>query len=113
LSQKYEMNTDYLPAWILVITIGTYMIYRFKDEIYMLFNYVERDGVIENWAQAKVKGESQFHPLIAYEDVQGRVKFRADEFCKDEPMYPVGTKVKVRMHPRKKAMRKVVYPKKN
>jgi hypothetical protein len=105
------MNTDYLPAWILTVIIGSYIIYRFKDEIYMRFSFVERDGIIENWAQASVKGERHFHPLISYEDMDGRIKFRAEEYCTGEPMYPIGTKVKVRMHPKKKAMRKIVYPK--
>lgn len=105
------MNSEYLPAWILGLVVGAYVIFRFKDEIYMRFSYVEREGKIDNWAQASVKGERQFHPMISYEDLQGIVRFKAEEYCTGEPMFPVGTPVKVRMHPRKTAMRKVVYPK--
>lgn len=102
---------NYLPAIILVSIIAIYLVYRFKDELTMLFQYEDFDGVIDNWAVALVQGEKQFHPMISYQTDSGTVRFRADEFCVGEPMFPVGTEVVVRTHPKKKAMRKVIYPK--
>jgi hypothetical protein len=108
---KLSQMDNYLPAIILVSAIVIYMLYRFKDELTMLFQYEDFDGVIDNWAVADVKGEKQFHPMISYQTDRGTQRFRAEEFCVGEPMFPVGTPVVIRTHPTKRAMRKVIYPK--
>jgi hypothetical protein len=108
---KLSQMDNYLPVIILVIAIAIFLLYRFKDEITMKFQYEDFDGTIDNWAVAIVKGEKQFHPMISYATDDGTVRFRADEFCIGEPMYPLGTAVIIRTHLRKKALRRVIYPK--
>ena len=108
---KLSQMDNYLPVIILLVALSIFLLYRFKDELIMMFQYEDFDGTIDNWAVAMVKGEKQFHPMISYQTDQGSVRFRAEEFCIGEPMYPVGTSVVIRTHPRKKALRKVIYPK--
>lgn len=111
-AQIYRMLNDFLPSIIIGIGILIYLTWRFKDEIYMKFKYLDSEGMIENWAKTKIKGQDRFHPMIKARINGQLVKFKASEFCEEHPMYPVGTRVVIRSHPKKLELRKVIYPKK-
>jgi hypothetical protein len=105
------MFNEFLPSLIIGIAILGYLTWRFKDEIYMKFKYIDSEGMIENWAKTTIKGQERFHPMIKARINGQLVKFKAGEFCEDHPMYPVGTRVVIRSHPKKIELRKVIYPK--
>lgn len=105
------MFNEFLPSLIISVAILGYLAWRFKDEIYMKFKYVDSEGMIENWAKTTIKGQERFHPMIKARIKGQLVKFKASEFCEDHPMYPVGTRVVIRSHPKKIELRKVIYPK--
>lgn len=100
---------DYAP-YIVGICMVIFLVWRFRENILFLFRYEEHEGRIENWMQAKTSGEIRFYPMIQYNYRGIDIRFRAEEFCKDKPMYPPGTRVKVRNYPNKKDLRKVIYP---
>lgn len=105
------MFNEFLPSLIIGIAILGYLTWRFKDEIYMKFKYIDSEGMIENWAKTTIKGQERFHPMIKARVNGQLVKFKASEFCENHPMYPVGTRVVIRSHPKKIELRKVIYPK--
>ncbi len=107
-----ELTTQELLIYsgiiVAVIATGFFM---YCKEILFLFRKKETQGIIVNWMSATEKGKRYFYPMIEFETAEfGKITFRADERCENNPLYAQGTVVKIFYLPTDSEMRKVVYP---
>lgn len=98
----------YTGIVILVILTGLFM---YRNEILFALRKKETSGRIVNWMSATEKGKKFFYPMIEFETPEfGKVTFRAEERCENNPMFTPGTEVKIFYLTTDKEQRKVVYP---
>ena len=77
----------------------------------MRFKGIEVEGSIVNWMATSEKGIKYFYPVIEFTPVGGeKQRLRADDRCEDEPMYEVGTTVRVKHHPKDFRKIQIQYP---
>jgi|JI7StandDraft_1071085.scaffolds.fasta_scaffold139774_2 hypothetical protein len=98
----------YAGIVILVIATGLFM---YRKEILFSLRKKETTGKIVNWMSASEKGKKFFYPMVEFETSEfGKVTFRAEERCENNPMFPPGTDVKIYYLSTDKEQRKVEYP---
>jgi hypothetical protein len=103
---------EYLIACLTLLIVCVVLLIKFRMEIRLRMKGVYIDGTIINWMSAVEGGKRYFYPLISAALPSGQeLKFRADERCEGEPMYPVGTSVRVRLLLEQPDVREVEYPK--
>jgi len=102
---------EWLVAGIALVVLGSYLLWRFRDELTFSRRAKETDGVISNWFKMREKGKDFFYPLIDFTPEGGqRTSFRAEERSEGQPMYPPGTGVRVKYLPGNPKQVKVIYP---
>jgi hypothetical protein len=95
-----------------ILLIVAIIIWRLNDILFFTFRAKKTTGTIVNWMSAKSKGKQVFFPMIKFEDENGTShKYRADESCENEPMYPIGTAVTVLYLPKDPSKTRTRYPK--
>lgn len=100
----------YFGIIIAVIAAGFFM---YRKEIFFLFKKKEARGIITNWMSTTEKGKKFFYPMIEFETPEfGKITFRADDRCENNPLYPQGTQVRILYYPEDAEMRKIIYPEK-
>lgn len=107
----FENIPPIIPYSIIVLVVLAIGYYIFKEDLIMRFKGLEVEGQIVNWMSTSEKGIKYFYPVIEYTPVGGeKQRLRADDRCEDEPMYEVGTAVKVKHHPKDFRKIQVQYP---
>lgn len=102
---------EWLIACLTVLIFSAVLLIKFRMEIRLRFKGVYIDGAIINWMSAIEDGKRYFYPLISAHLPSGQeLKFRADERCEGEPMYPVGTPVRIKLLIHQPEVRQVEYP---
>lgn len=109
------MYDSVLPDWlayvVIVLLVGGLLYWKFSLEIAFRLRGKKSPGIITNWMMAREDGKTYFHPLIEFYTEKGEsIRFRAEERCEDEPMYPQGTGVMVTYLPDDPKTVKVKYP---
>jgi hypothetical protein len=94
----------------LLLVIGV-LLFKFREEIKLRRKGIYTEGVIVNWMSTLEDGKRYFYPLILFISADGReIKFRAEERCENDPMYPTGTKIKIKYLASQPDIRQVIYP---
>jgi hypothetical protein len=102
---------EYLVALLTLVLIAAVLLFKFRLEIKLRWKGVFAEGQIVNWMATQESGKRYFYPLISFTSANGReIKFRAEERCEMEPMYPVGTAVRIKYLKDQPDVRVVVYP---
>jgi hypothetical protein len=104
---------EWLVAGAAIVILAGYLIWRFKGDLTFSSKALETDGYITNWFSMREKGKEFFYPLIEYTPEGGsKISFRAEERSEGKPMFPPGTKVRVKYLPKDPRKVKIIYPEK-
>jgi hypothetical protein len=102
---------DWLVTALTLALVLVVLLYKFRYTIQLHRKGVHVEGVIVNWMSTQEAGKRYFYPLILFITASGQeIKFRAEERCEGEPLYPIGTSVRVKYLTHLPSIRKVVYP---
>lgn len=102
---------DWIPVTLIGILIAGLIWWKLSDEIRLRFRGLHAEGTIINWMSATEKGVTYYYPLIEFNTQSGqKITYRADERSESKPLYPPGTKVKVRYLAHNPKMVRTTYP---
>jgi hypothetical protein len=102
---------DWLVTALTLTLVLAVLLYKFRYTIQLNRKGLYADGTIVNWMSTQEAGKRYFYPLILFVTATGQeIKFRAEERCEDEPLYPMGTNVRVKYLANLPSIRKVEYP---
>jgi hypothetical protein len=102
---------EWLVVALTVTLLVSVLLFKFRLEIKLRRKGIMADGVIVNWMSASEAGSKYCYPLIYFVTASGKeIKFRADERCEGEPLYPIGTKVRIKYLNSQPDVREVQYP---
>ncbi|MEN9640515.1 MAG: hypothetical protein RLZZ262_2384 [Bacteroidota bacterium] len=102
---------EWLIACLTLVIFTTVLLIKFRLEIRLRWKGIYVDGEIINWMSAIDEGKRYYYPLIIAHLPSGKeLKFRAEERCEHEPMFPIGTKVRIKLLQQQPDIRQVEYP---